>query len=152
MRSGWNGCGGSCSNPAASRGSSGPRWCSPGWRFGNGRRPALVAIRREVAARRAEGRVELGEGDLGNVALPDQRPACLGQPEPTRVVLQDLAEQVCQPALVLGDQRVLAGNSPQAFEPPRQAHDRQTPRDRKSTRLNSSHVSISYAVFCLKKK
>src|SRR5699024_11616717 len=25
-------------------------------------------------------------------------------------------------------------------------------RDRKSTRLNSSHVSISYAVFCLKKK
>src|SRR5690349_23388211 len=26
------------------------------------------------------------------------------------------------------------------------------PRDRKSTRLNSSHVEISYAVFCLKKK
>src|SRR3989442_5172147 len=25
-------------------------------------------------------------------------------------------------------------------------------RDRKSTRLNSSHVRISYAVFCLKKK
>src|SRR5699024_12864643 len=32
--------------------------------------------------------------------------------------------------------------------------DKQThvSRDRKSTRLNSSHVSISYAVFCLKKK
>src|SRR2546427_5510336 len=27
-----------------------------------------------------------------------------------------------------------------------------TPRDRKSTRLNSSHSQISYAVFCLKKK
>src|SRR5437763_17170774 len=27
-----------------------------------------------------------------------------------------------------------------------------TPRDRKSTRLNSSHRCISYAVFCLKKK
>src|SRR5207253_9685087 len=26
------------------------------------------------------------------------------------------------------------------------------PPDRKSTRLNSSHVAISYAVFCLKKK
>src|SRR5947209_17933812 len=26
------------------------------------------------------------------------------------------------------------------------------PRDRKSTRLNSSHANISYAVFCLKKK
>src|SRR2546430_17000986 len=28
----------------------------------------------------------------------------------------------------------------------------QQPRDRKSTRLNSSHSQISYAVFCLKKK
>src|SRR3989442_6587077 len=28
----------------------------------------------------------------------------------------------------------------------------QVPQDRKSTRLNSSHVRISYAVFCLKKK
>src|SRR5690625_6123568 len=27
-----------------------------------------------------------------------------------------------------------------------------TGKDRKSTRLNSSHVAISYAVFCLKKK
>src|SRR2546430_5577418 len=27
-----------------------------------------------------------------------------------------------------------------------------TPQDRKSTRLNSSHSQISYAVFCLKKK
>src|SRR3712207_8428048 len=39
-------------------------------------------------------------------------------------------------------------------------HDRQCgpradvaePEDRKSTRLNSSHANISYAVFCLKKK
>src|SRR5262245_63498878 len=30
--------------------------------------------------------------------------------------------------------------------------DRLTPEDRKSTRLNSSHLGISYAVFCLKKK
>src|SRR5438034_8781160 len=30
------------------------------------------------------------------------------------------------------------------------AHE--TPEDRKSTRLNSSHTVISYAVFCLKKK
>src|SRR2546426_10585066 len=29
---------------------------------------------------------------------------------------------------------------------------RRPPRDRKSTRLNSSHLVISYAVFCLKKK
>src|SRR5438477_9318473 len=32
------------------------------------------------------------------------------------------------------------------------ANDRIADRDRKSTRLNSSHMSISYAVFCLKKK
>src|SRR5437667_5896044 len=35
----------------------------------------------------------------------------------------------------------------------RAAWCRRTPRrDRKSTRLNSSHITISYAVFCLKKK
>src|SRR3712207_9097741 len=37
---------------------------------------------------------------------------------------------------------------------PDRAQDRQGEResDRKSTRLNSSHANISYAVFCLKKK
>src|SRR5207253_3446151 len=36
---------------------------------------------------------------------------------------------------------------------PTWANVRYTPiEDRKSTRLNSSHVAISYAVFCLKKK
>src|SRR2546426_1438172 len=36
---------------------------------------------------------------------------------------------------------------------PRQAYDqRLLDADRKSTRLNSSHLVISYAVFCLKKK
>src|SRR5438876_8948692 len=47
-----------------------------------------------------------------------------------------------------------------ALEPGRPAGDvgavrlrrRPPDRDRKSTRLNSSHPSISYAVFCLKKK
>src|SRR4051812_49969113 len=34
---------------------------------------------------------------------------------------------------------------------PRPRHQRRR-QDRKSTRLNSSHMSISYAVFCLKKK
>src|SRR5258707_11873545 len=31
-------------------------------------------------------------------------------------------------------------------------HDKINREDRKSTRLNSSHANISYAVFCLKKK
>src|SRR5207253_8463086 len=34
----------------------------------------------------------------------------------------------------------------------RRPHERRQAGDRKSTRLNSSHVAISYAVFCLKKK
>src|SRR5690606_41898698 len=34
----------------------------------------------------------------------------------------------------------------------RRCHGSARSRDRKSTRLNSSHVKISYAVFCLKKK
>src|SRR5256885_7487300 len=40
---------------------------------------------------------------------------------------------------------------PRPLHPPRPA-DPAASRDRKSTRLNSSHLVISYAVFCLKKK
>src|SRR5207249_11678610 len=36
--------------------------------------------------------------------------------------------------------------------PQHSGHEGRRRQDRKSTRLNSSHVSISYAVFCLKKK
>src|SRR5207248_7715043 len=36
--------------------------------------------------------------------------------------------------------------------PPRRGGDAAVEGDRKSTRLNSSHRTISYAVFCLKKK
>src|SRR3712207_7408614 len=35
---------------------------------------------------------------------------------------------------------------------PQQLCSEEINRDRKSTRLNSSHANISYAVFCLKKK
>src|SRR5690606_9359940 len=52
---------------------------------------------------------------------------------------------------VLKEERKLArefGEKKYSFE----TKGRQTIKDRKSTRLNSSHVKISYAVFCLKKK
>src|SRR5699024_11288174 len=43
--------------------------------------------------------------------------------------------------------------SPRSPAPPPPHHQHEGEhQDRKSTRLNSSHVSISYAVFCLKKK
>src|SRR5699024_12390144 len=50
-------------------------------------------------------------------------------------------------------------STPACVRPPTTCRTRAVPgarhsasSDRKSTRLNSSHVSISYAVFCLKKK
>src|SRR5690348_17439831 len=50
-----------------------------------------------------------------------------------------------------GRHRDVAGDVPAAVERLTE-HDVVEPADRKSTRLNSSHPSISYAVFCLKKK
>src|SRR5690349_23977653 len=47
-------------------------------------------------------------------------------------------------------ERLLASAPPPAR--PQLAAHRVASQDRKSTRLNSSHVEISYAVFCLKKK
>src|SRR2546427_8574498 len=41
---------------------------------------------------------------------------------------------------------------PPSKPPPHPGARSPQPRDRKSTRLNSSHSQISYAVFCLKKK
>src|SRR5947209_15313163 len=43
-------------------------------------------------------------------------------------------------------------DSARVFRPPRLDHTPRRTEDRKSTRLNSSHANISYAVFCLKKK
>src|SRR2546426_9091411 len=50
--------------------------------------------------------------------------------------------------------RIPGGVAPQLLRRPRgqEAGERRHLGDRKSTRLNSSHLVISYAVFCLKKK
>src|SRR5690606_40458856 len=47
---------------------------------------------------------------------------------------------------------VTIGNELDAAADRAQLGDQRSVADRKSTRLNSSHVKISYAVFCLKKK
>src|SRR5690625_6776107 len=47
-------------------------------------------------------------------------------------------------------QRIAEGE--RVGERPDQGRGDEEAQDRKSTRLNSSHVAISYAVFCLKKK
>src|SRR5437764_5536478 len=49
--------------------------------------------------------------------------------------------EVSIPVVFDHKRRVVCGRRPQGWKP-----------DRKSTRLNSSHRCISYAVFCLKKK
>src|SRR5436309_9671550 len=49
-------------------------------------------------------------------------------------------------------QRFRRGAADQGRGVPRPENARGLRLDRKSTRLNSSHVKISYAVFCLKKK
>src|SRR5438105_8438878 len=57
------------------------------------------------------------------------------------------------PPLVLVDDGATAGDRPAGRSWFRQHPARRlATRDRKSTRLNSSHEWISYAVFCLKKK
>src|SRR2546422_4461325 len=62
-------------------------------------------------------------------------------------VFQHFAPKI--PEKFLGSEYVFLGN----IDPVLQLHvRRQLTGDRKSTRLNSSHGYISYAVFCLKKK
>src|SRR3712207_8974151 len=48
--------------------------------------------------------------------------------------------------------RVEAGDAILTVEAMKMQNEMKSPKDRKSTRLNSSHANISYAVFCLKKK
>src|SRR5204862_1638863 len=55
--------------------------------------------------------------------------------------------RVLRSAVIEGECRPFSGGM---TPPAREAQSRTV--DRKSTRLNSSHVEISYAVFCLKKK
>src|SRR5688572_32569780 len=63
----------------------------------------------------------------------------------------DVAEEVDAPAAVAADDFEVERRD---FARARGGVDqrREENRDRKSTRLNSSHSQISYAVFCLKKK
>src|SRR5690606_41498085 len=68
--------------------------------------------------------------------------------------LRSSCQVVVLPEREPGDAVASAAVVPRSAGASRPSGARQTPRrsDRKSTRLNSSHVKISYAVFCLKKK
>src|SRR5690625_1457790 len=62
------------------------------------------------------------------------------------LVQEDEDIEVGQALAVIGDEGESAEDAPADDSAAEEAPDR------KSTRLNSSHVAISYAVFCLKKK
>src|SRR3712207_8109913 len=81
--------------------------------------------------------------EIYTLSLHDALPISLDERDGSldAVVHSDTLEHVPDPVRALAEcRRVLAPGGFLAFT------------DRKSTRLNSSHANISYAVFCLKKK
>src|SRR5438270_2411798 len=76
---------------------------------------------------------------LYTLSLHDALPICQGEERQRPGRGEELSGS--DPRAVEGRERGRGGEG---------AHDNR--RDRKSTRLNSSHSQISYAVFCLKKK
>src|SRR5690625_7119309 len=87
----------------------------------------------------AYGLSELGEAQLKDLLARWQWPT------PTHILHSDFL-RTTETA-----QRV-AARFGLALQPEPRLRERHFGTDRKSTRLNSSHVAISYAVFCLKKK
>src|SRR5688572_32763968 len=69
---------------------------------------------------------------------------------PTEIYTLSLhdALPICRPGVLAARTRALCPQPQAALAAPKRGRG----RDRKSTRLNSSHSQISYAVFCLKKK
>src|SRR5262245_62486267 len=76
--------------------------------------------------------------------------AAAQQPSQTSQIAQGVPAIHAKPTdrLVVRNAMVIYGNA----KPPYGPVDIVAEGDRKSTRLNSSHLGISYAVFCLKKK
>src|SRR5690606_39312005 len=73
-------------------------------------------------------------------------------PVAARVAPGDLGAQVGHRHRLVPAAGRCAGRPPAVGQQPRGGGVVDAHQDRKSTRLNSSHVKISYAVFCLKKK
>src|SRR5689334_24672634 len=74
----------------------------------------------------------------------------LSQPGPDRAARRGRGGAGAERAALAGGGG--AGDAGRGRRSRRRRGGRDLVRDRKSTRLNSSHSSISYAVFCLKKK
>src|SRR5699024_12485707 len=100
---------------------------------------------------------------LRRVLLRSVLPPATSAPDISTLSLHDALpiSRAAEHAFLTGPQRIDVSRAPQIgrlglrigqrADGRRAVVDRDA-RDRKSTRLNSSHVSLSYAVFCLKKQ
>src|SRR5262245_58704197 len=88
----------------------------------------------------------VGAKSLADFVKKLQKPRAIWLMVPAAVVEKTITDIV--PSLEAGDILIDGGNS-YYVDDIRRAKEL---ADRKSTRLNSSHLGISYAVFCLKKK
>src|SRR3712207_8220422 len=68
-----------------------------------------------------------------------------------RTIMSDAGQALLGIGMGTGETRAMEA-AQRAVESPLLETSVEGARDRKSTRLNSSHANISYAVFCLKKK
>src|SRR5690606_42150981 len=80
------------------------------------------------------------------LSLHDALPIC-GVTEMAKIKIKQIGSPIRRPK---AQKKILTGLGLGKMNKVVELED--TPEDRKSTRLNSSHVKISYAVFCLKKK
>src|SRR5256885_13065469 len=84
--------------------------------------------------------------EIYTLSLHDALPIWIERPAAARVIASGFEPVAI--AVFRGGRRV----NPRPRSPGIRRRSRDSPGDRKSTRLNSSHLVISYAVFCLKKK
>src|SRR5207248_11729445 len=89
---------------------------------------------------------------LPPLPLHDALPISTTTTRPRRGTAPELRAPVAEPQRAGGEAACAASPARDDRRTTRQTRTLRTPLDRKSTRLNSSHRTISYAVFCLKKK
>src|SRR6266496_5999568 len=113
----------------------------------------MIARQRCRAVLPPRGLLRLGDGGPGR-RVQDLDPSVASSPPGYRCHGDLVAFLVGDPQreVVVLEQRDLGHRGRIVMDPAPTRQDAPVQLDRKSTRLNSSHVEISYAVFCLKKK
>src|SRR5690606_39673539 len=108
--------------------------------------PFVVCLSRHGHHRELHSFPTRRSSDLWSRGLGVRRILC--RPELADPLRRQPLREACAQQLTVP----IAGETQRHHTAPDQGVGRSPGLDRKSTRLNSSHVKISYAVFCLKKK